>query len=108
MATVLYKKDCYTCPQKNLEGANCQLGHMWAKGSLHAHLKYDMRVLRWQCYRCNIHLGGMGADFYKRMVSEIGYSEMQKLEKERQILGKAYDVYTSLIARYEHALSSKE
>jgi len=38
--------DCYTCDAKDLQGANCQLGHLWAKASLGAYLKYDERVLR--------------------------------------------------------------
>ena len=85
----LYENDCYTCGSKNLQGANCQLGHMWAKASLSAHLKYDIRVLRIQCFRCNIHLGGQGAMFYARMLKEIGQKEMEKLVKEKQILVKA-------------------
>lgn len=93
LAFLIYPTDCYTCPAKNLEGVNCQLGHMWAKGALSAHLKYDMRVLRWQCYRCNIHHGGMGAVFYARMLKEKGKKYMQDLEKERQILVKADEIF---------------
>ena len=89
----LYGNDCYTCGAKNLQGASCQLGHMWAKASLSAHLKYDTRVLRIQCFRCNIHLGGQGAVFYARMLKEIGQKEMEKLEKEKQILVKADTIF---------------
>lgn len=89
----LYGKDCYTCTAKNLIGANCQLGHMWAKASLSNHLKWDIRVLRIQCFRCNIHFGGNGAVFYARMLKEIGKSKMEKLEKEKQILVKADEIF---------------
>ena len=84
-----YPNQCYTCGAKGLEGSNWQTGHMWAKASLPAGLKYDLRVLRPQCMRCNIHMGGMGADYYKRMLAEIGEEKMAQLEKERQILTKA-------------------
>lgn len=84
-----YGNRCYTCGASNLEGANCQLGHMWAKASLSAHLKYDPRVLRIQCFRCNINFGGQGAIFYANMLKEIGAKKMKELEKEKQILVKA-------------------
>jgi hypothetical protein len=105
LAFKMYKTDCYTCRQSNLTGANCQLGHMWAKASLSAHLKYDMRILRWQCWRCNCNLGGMGAEFYARMLREKGQEYMDALEKERQILIKADSIfYENKIKEYEDKL----
>lgn len=91
---------CYTCSQRNLVGSNRQLGHMWSKASLGAYLKYDIRVLRWQCFACNIHRGGAGADFYARMLSEIGEEQMAQLQKDRQVSVKAYDFYLKLISEY--------
>ncbi|MDZ4786053.1 MAG: hypothetical protein SGJ02_08250, partial [bacterium] len=46
--------NCYTCDAKDLKGSNRQLGHMWAKASLGANLKYELDILEWQCSRCNI------------------------------------------------------
>ena len=93
---------CYTCGASGLEGSNWQTGHMWAKASLSTHLKYDLRVLRPQCMRCNCHMGGMGADFYRNMVKEIGQEEMDKLEQERNILIKADEQwYLDKIKEYE-------
>lgn len=94
--------DCYTCTAKNLQGSNKQLGHMWAKASLGAFLKYDLRVLEWQCSRCNIWNGGMGADFYKRKLEELGKEKMQELEADRQKSVKAYDFYVELLAKYKN------
>jgi Zn-finger protein len=102
IASFLYKKDCYTCPAKNLVGKNCQLGHVpYPKSTLGANLKYDMRVLRWQCMRCNIHGGGQGAEAYKRMLKEEGKAYMDKLEADRQKTVKAYDFYTQLLEEYK-------
>lgn len=102
IAKFLYKNDCYTCPAKNLIGANCQLGHVpWAKSTLGANLKYDMRVLRWQCMRCNIHAGGQGAEAYKRMLREEGQAYMDKLEEERKKSVKAYDYFLELLNYYK-------
>lgn len=94
--------DCYTCGATNLQGANRQLGHgPWPKASLGAFLKYDYkRVLRWQCARCNLFMGGMGAEFYKRLKEELGDEAFAQLEQDRNKSVKAYDFYTQLLAAY--------
>ena len=103
IAGLWYKKDCYTCPAKNLQGNNCQLGHVpYPKSVLGANLKYDMRVLRWQCFACNIHRGGAGAEAYKKMLREEGQSFMDLLEQERQKTVKAIDHYTELLEYYRN------
>ena len=94
--------DCYTCPAKNLTGKNKQLGHVpYPKASLGAFLKYDLRVLRNQCFNCNINKGGCGAEAYKRMLKEEGKNFMENLEKDRQISVKSYDHYLELLAYYK-------
>lgn len=103
-----YPNVCYTCGQTGLSGANHQTGHMWAKASLGAHLKHDLRVLRPQCFRCNIHLGGRGADFYAKMVAENGQAYMDSLSKERQIVVKAdADFYLQKIHEYQTILAKE-
>lgn len=97
-----YTHTCYTCGATGLSGSNLHTGHMWAKASLGAYLKYDLRVLRPQCYNCNINRGGMGADFYKKMLKEIGNEDMQKLESDRQVMVNAYDHYTKILEEYEN------
>lgn len=99
---------CYTCGRTGLSGNDWQTGHMWAKASVGAYLKYDLRILKPQCFSCNIHKGGMGADFYKRMLSEIGEEEMQKLEKDRLVIldgqkGRptAMQHYLNLLSEYQ-------
>jgi hypothetical protein len=96
-----YGTDCYTCGARNLQGRNLQCGHMWAKASVGAYLKYDIRILRPQCARCNLFLGGQGAIFYKRMLKEEGKEYMARLELDRQVTVKASDYYTKLLAEYK-------
>ena len=93
--------DCYTCGAKDIQGANRQLGHMWAKASLGANFKYELDVLEWQCFACNIHRGGMGADFYKRKLKELGKKRMNELERMRNRTVKAYDFYLTLLEKYK-------
>ena len=69
---VRHGTDCYTCPQINLIGRNLQCGHGYPKGALGVSMQYDLRILRPQCARCNIFLGGMGTVFWKHLEQEIG------------------------------------
>lgn len=96
-----YGNRCYTCPRIGLVGSDWHTGHLWSKAALGAFLKYDLRVLRPQCYNCNINRGGMGADFYKKMLKEIGSEAMEKLEQDRQVSVKAYDYYLKLLEEYQ-------
>ncbi len=97
-----YGNTCYTCSTPGLQGLNWHTGHLWSKASLGAYLKYDLRVLRPQCYNCNINRGGMGADFYKRMLNEIGQEKMAELEKDRQVIVNAMDHYLKILSEYQN------
>lgn len=103
-----YGNTCYTCHQMGLSGVNWHTGHLWAKASLGAYLKYDLRVLRPQCYNCNINRGGMGADFYQRMLIEIGEEKMAQLQRDRQVIVNAMDHYQKLILEYTKILENYE
>jgi hypothetical protein len=95
---------CYTCHTTGLSGSNWHTGHLFPKASVGAYLKYDLRILRPQCYNCNINHGGRGADFYARMLKEIGQEKMEELQRDRIVIVKAYDHYISLIPKYEEIL----
>ena len=96
-----YKNVCFTCSATGLVGSNWHTGHLWSKASLGAYLKYDLRVLRPQCYNCNINLGGMGADFFKKVLKELGQEKMSELERDRQKIVKAYDHYEKILEEYK-------
>lgn len=96
-----YENTCYTCRQTGLVGSNWHTGHLFAKASLGAYLKYDLRVLRPQCYNCNINLGGRGADFYARMLKEHGDEYMGRLQLDRQKSVKALEHYLKLLEEYK-------
>lgn len=70
---------------------------MWAKASLPAILKYELDILEYQCSTCNIWRGGMGADFYKKKLVELGQERMEELEKLRCVTVKATDYYITLL-----------
>lgn len=98
----IYPNECYTCPQINLQGSNWHTGHMWAKKWLKMHMKYDLRVLRPQCYRCNMELGGMGAVFFERMQKELSPKAMDDLMEDRDAQVEVDELWlVNKIAEYE-------
>ena len=96
-----YPPTCYTCGATRLRGSNCQTGHMLAKASLGAYLKYDLRLLRIQCSTCNLWRGGMGAIFIENMRKIEGDEYVDQILKDRQVTVKAYDHYVKLLAEYK-------
>jgi hypothetical protein len=102
--------DCYTCPQRNLEGRNLQCGHGYPNGALGASMKYDLRILRPQCYQCNINHDGMSVVFWKRLEQEIGAPAADNLylECQRSKAGgtNARNHYLGLISLYKIILEA--
>jgi len=96
-----YGNKCYTCGAERLEGSNWHTGHLLAKASVGAFLKYDLRVLRPQCYKCNIHHGGQGAIFIENMRRIDGNDYVDQILKDRQVTVKAYDHYMDLLEKYK-------
>lgn len=93
--------DCYTCGAKDLQGSNRQLGHVpWPKATLGAFLKYDLRLLKWQCFRCNINFSGLGGVAYPKMEKEFGKEFIEQLERDRNVSVKAIDHYLQLLDEY--------
>jgi len=97
-----YRNTCYTCGRKGLEGSNWHTGHMLAKVSLSAYLKYDLRILRPQCYFCNINCGGRGAEFIDNMRRIEGDKYVDEILKDKQKTIKAYDHYVLLLIQYKN------
>lgn len=100
-----YKTDkgyvCYTCGKSDLVGSDCQTGHMIAKSTLGAYLKYDLRLLRLQCTRCNIWGGGMGAIFVENMRQIEGQEYIDQIMQDRNKLVNAYEHYTKILEEYK-------
>ena len=96
-----YGNVCYTCGAQGLSALNWHTGHLFAKASLGAYLKYDLRLLRPQCYKCNINLGGNGANFYRKMIEREGREYLEQIERDKQVTVEAYDHYERLLSEYE-------
>lgn len=96
-----YGNVCYSCGRTGLETSNWHTGHLLPKASVGAYLKYDLRLLRPQCYNCNINLGGNGAIFIENMRKLEGDDYVNQILKDRQVTVKAYDHYITLLDRYK-------
>jgi DNA-directed RNA polymerase subunit N (RpoN/RPB10) len=93
---------CFTCG-KQVEGSNRHLGHFIPRPAS-AYLKFDIRNLRWQCYHCNINLGGYQAEFYRRLVETEGQEYVDQLFEDKKKICQAWDRFTELKALYEAEL----
>jgi len=96
---------CYTCDRAILTPSMAHTSHFIPSGACGAYLRFDERNLRITCYNCNIHLGGNGAEFYRRMVKEVGQKEVDQIFRDKQKVVKADSTfYLDKIKYYEDKL----
>lgn len=95
-----YGNTCFTCGRTGLAGSNWHTGHLLAKASVGAILKYDLRILRPQCYNCNINYGGNGAVFIENLRKKEGDEYVEKILQDRSKIINAYDHYLKLLEEY--------
>lgn len=100
-----YGNTCYTCGKKGLAGSSWQTGHFIASSIGGTYLRYDLRNLRPQCYRCNIDFSGNGAVFYRLLVGDCGQEYVDELFRDKERIVKAdLPFYLGKIAEYEKLL----
>lgn len=97
-----YGNTCFTCGAKNLSGSNQQTGHFIPRSICGLYLRYDLRNLRIQDFRCNISLAGNGSVFYRNLVQENGQEYVDQIfaDKLRQT-NETRQFYTDLIEKYQ-------
>ncbi len=94
--------DCYTCDKYITILSDAHTGHFIPSGSCGVLLRYDLRNLRVQCYNCNINLGGNGAEYYRRMIKEVGKKSVEQLFIDKQKTVKADIIfYMRLLEEYQ-------
>jgi len=105
---------CYTCGAYGLEGSNWQTGHGKPKGALPIRFQYDLRNLRPQCMRDNIHLGGLSDIFVAKLEHEeqglkflneacIKTEEGWRIRKDQTMGGKDATIFLrALLEEYKN------
>lgn len=91
---------CYTCGATGLMGSNQQTGHFIPDSVSGAYLRYDLRNLAVQCLVCNTHRGGMGAEFYRRKLADMGQKWVDDLFADKNLSVKAIDRYREQYITY--------
>ena len=104
-----YGNVCYACGKQGLEGSNWHTGHLYPKAALSAYMKYDLRVLRPECYHCNINLGGNGAVYLEKMLEREGEEYLEQIRKDKMVLIRADEqFYLDKIAEYSEILNTMD
>lgn len=83
-----YGNTCYTCEAEGLAGANWHTGHFIPSSVCGTYLRWDLRNLRPQCFRCNISLVGNGSSFYRELLIREGVSYLDQLFADKEKLTK--------------------
>lgn len=98
--------NCYTC------GAYSDAphtGHFITDSTCSTELSYDLRNLRPQCYRCNIHLSGNWISYEAHLIRDHGQGYVDELKTRNQkTKGLQYDSswYDAKISEYEALLET--
>lgn len=70
---------CVTCGRTE-HYKKMQAGHFIPQAQGDA-VRFDIRNIHIQCYRCNINLGSNGAEYYPYMVERYGEATVQELRR---------------------------
>lgn len=100
---------CFTC-DNNGHGKGMHAGHFIPRASGGLSLFFDERNVHAQCYRCNINLGGNGAEYYRRMVDKFGQDLVDELFELKNKGFKQYSIpeYQQLIGVYKEKIKELE
>lgn len=92
---------CFTCglerPWKQM-----QAGHFIPRAAGGLALYFDEQNVHCQCYRCNINLGGYGAEYARRLREKFGDDIVDDLYQKRNEIRKyTIEDYDNLIEVYK-------
>ena len=94
--------DCCTCG-KTYHWTKIQAGHFIAAAQGNA-TRWDERNIHSQCMRCNLNLGGNGAEYYPFMVNKYGEDFVNEL-RSRPMVKLSDSDYLKLIEEYSEKLA---
>lgn len=100
---------CFTCGAE-LERRNSQAGHMIPRAAGGLSLYFNEDNVHCQCYRCNINLGGNGAEYARRFILKYGQKSFDKIIKLRDTGYLKYTIedYQRLIGEYKVKIKNEE
>lgn len=99
--------NCYTTGILLDEPGKCHTGHFIAKSICSTELAYDLKNLRIQSYRANIHLSGDTLQFEENLIRDHGQEYVDELKRRnRETKGKSFGMswYLEKIEEYKKIL----
>jgi len=102
-------KHCYTCPAKDLQGANAHSGHYQPVGLVGSNNRWswDLRFIRLQCGGCNGVGQGRQVEFRRKLVAEYGEDLVAKFDKsvmKKEVLPVDFDVLYEELVEVDNSL----
>jgi hypothetical protein len=100
---VVHKRDgrvCVSCGAKDLKGHNCHGGHFIPSAACGGFLRYDMRNVWSQCARCNMFLGGAGAEYTRSLEKKFSRKFVDDIIKDKQVTIKLDTDYMERLTQY--------
>lgn len=87
------EQDCYTCPKKELVGANRGCGHYLPVALVGSNntLSWVPELIHLQCMRCNGVGQGMAVEYRNRLVREYGEKRVLEWETRRHKIDPVKD-----------------
>ncbi len=73
---------CYTCGKIITDLADAHTSHWRKKSILSLRHKYDIRVLKVSCRKCNMYFDGNEAEYTLRLIRDYGTDYVLKLDEE--------------------------
>lgn len=77
-----YTNTCFTCDKPDLHGKELHTGHFLKKRILPYEMKYDLRILRNQCSRCNLKGNGNEGLYAINLVKTEGVEYLLDIDKD--------------------------
>lgn len=99
---------CITCGAKNLKGHNRHAGHFIPSAACGGFLRYDLRNVWSQCARCNMFLGGAGAEYTRALEKMYGVKFVDKIIADKQHTIKLDVHYVDGLNEYYKTLLDKK
>tara|TARA_R100001143_G_C3348643_1_gene128259 strand:- start:407 stop:862 length:456 start_codon:yes stop_codon:yes gene_type:complete len=105
---LVHKRDgsvCISCGAKNLKGHNRHAGHFIPSAACGGFLRYDLRNVWTQCARCNMFLGGAGAEYTRaleklydaKFVDKILIDKQQEIKLDVHYVESLNEYYKTLL-----------
>lgn len=98
---------CVSCGARDLSGHNRHAGHFIPSAACGGFLRYDLRNVWTQCARCNMFLGGAGAEYTRSLERMFSRSFVDRIIQDKQVTIQLNKDYIQRLEEYYRSLDDK-